>query len=154
MTFPLTPFVKYDIMVLMEKEMKMDVDEEFDIVEEYFKEEETSLPPSMELVEIEQAFEDVLDDPQAIRNLVRERYVPSALMAYVDLLQSTDPRIKKAAADSILEIADVKGINKGQISGSIVNFNLGQEAQGNLFKALAVLSQGTIIQEAEIIKEE
>jgi len=108
----------------------------------------------MELMEIEQAFENILDDPQAIRNLVREKYVPSALMAYVDLLKSSDPKIKKAAADSILEIADVKGINKGQIGVGTVNFNLGTEAQGNLVKALGVLSQGEIIQQAEIIGED
>ena len=135
--------------------MKMTVDEDFDIVKEYFEEDETSLPPSAELIEIEQAFSDVLDNPQAIRDLVRKKYVPSALMAYVDLLKSNDPKIKKAAADSILEIADVKGINKNQpLGGNTVNFNLGQEAQGNLFKALGVLSQGEIIQEAEIVGEE
>lgn len=134
--------------------MKLDVGEDFDIVKEYFEEDETSLPPSAELVKIEQAFNDVLDNPQAIRDLVREKYVPSALMAYVDLLKSNDPKIKKAAADSILEIADVKGVQKGQPLGNTVNFNLGQEAQGNLFKALGVLSQGEIIQEAEIVGDE
>lgn len=136
--------------------MKTQVDEEFDIENEYFEEDETSLPPSTELTvltEIENAFENILDDPQAIRDLVREKYVPSALMAYVDLLKSNDPKIKKAAADSILEIADVKGVNKGQIGSSVVNFNLGQEAQGNLISALGVLSQGTIVQEAEIVEE-
>ncbi len=134
--------------------MKTSVDEEFDIVKEYFEEGETTLPPSTVLIEIEHAFENILDDPQAIRDLVREKYVPSALMAYVDLLKSNDPKIKKAAADSILEIADVKGVNKNQIGSPVVNFNLGTEAQGNLVKALGVLSQGTIIQEAEIIRDE
>lgn len=134
--------------------MKTTVKEEFDPIDEYFEENETSLPPSAELVEIEKAFEQILDDPQAIRDLVREKYVPSALMAYVDLLRSTDPKIKKAAADSILEIADVKGVNKNILPNQTVNFNLGGEGQGNLMKALGVLSQGTIIQEAEIVKEE
>ncbi len=134
--------------------MKTTVDEEYDLNDDYFEEGETADPPSMELKEIEQAFSEILDDPQAIRDLVRKRYVPDALMAYVDLLKSTDPKIKKAAADSILEIADVKGINKGQLGGErTINFNLGGEAQKMLFGALGTLSQGTIMQAAEIAGE-
>ena len=135
--------------------MKTTVDEEYDLNEGYFEEGETSDPPSMELMEIEQAFGKVLDDPQAIRDLVREKYVPSALMAYVDLLKSGDPKIKKAAADSILEIADVKGVNKNQsLGGHVMNFNLNPEAQKMLFGAMGTLSEGTIIQDAEIIGED
>jgi hypothetical protein len=135
--------------------MKTAVDEEFDLNDDYFAQGEAADPPSMELVEIEQAFSEILDDPQAIRDLVRRKYVPAALMAYVDLLKSTDPRIKKAAADSILEIADVKGIQKGQLGGErTINFNLGGDAQKMLFGALGTLSQGTIMQVAEIVEEE
>ena len=135
--------------------MKTSVDEEYDLNEGYFEEGETSDPPSMELQEIEQAFSEILDDPQAIRDLVRERYVPDALMAYVDLLKSGDPKIKKAAADSILEIADVKGINKAQIGGGqTINFNLNPESQKRLLESLGTLSQGTIMQDVEIIEKE
>ena len=135
--------------------MKLDVQEDYNLNEEYFGEEESSLPPSAELKEIERAFDAVLDNPQAIRDLVRERYVPAALMAYVDLLRSNDPKIKKAAADSILEIADVKGINKAQLTGGqTINFNLNKEPQKRLFEALGALSQGTIMQEAEIVGED
>lgn len=133
--------------------MKLDVKEEFDLEKEYFEEGEASLPPSTELVEIEKTFSKALDDPQAIRNLVREKYVPAALLAYDNLLQSTDPKIRKATADTIMEIADVKGINKGQIGGQTINFNLGSESEGMLYKALAVLSQGEIIQEVELVEE-
>jgi len=131
--------------------MKMDLEEDFNLGDEFFAEGETSEPPSMDLDKIEQAFSKVLDNPQAIRALVREKYVPAALLAYEQLLTSSDPKIRKAAADAILEIADVKGINKGPLGGQTVNFNLGGEAQGLLFEALGALSQGEIIQDAEVI---
>ena len=61
--------------------MKMDVEEDFSLDDEFFAEGETSEPPSMDLVKIEETFGNVLNDPQAIRNLVREKYVPAALRA-------------------------------------------------------------------------
>ena len=134
--------------------MKTDVEEEFSLDDEFFAEGETSNPPSMDLVKIEETFGEVLGDPQAIRDLVREKYVPAALLAYEQLLTSSDPKIRKAAADTIMEIADVKGINKSSGSGGVINFNLGLEAQGNLSKALGALAQGEIMQIAEVIVDE
>ena len=134
--------------------MRLDVEKEFDIGDEFFAEGEASLPPSTALVEMEQAFEATLDDPQAIRDLVREKYVPSAILAYVDLLESTDPKMRKSAADTIMEIADVKDSSKKSTQGHVMNFNLGGESQKLLIEALGVLSQGEIIQEAEIVGDE
>ena len=134
--------------------MKMDVEEDFSLDDEFFAEGETSEPPSMDLVKIEETFGNVLNDPQAIRNLVREKYVPAALLAYEQLLTSSDPKIRKAAADTIMEIADVKDNNKSSGGGGIINFNLGLEAQGNLTKALGALAHGEIMQIAEVIDDE
>ncbi len=107
----------------------------------------------MQLVEIQEELEEILDDPLAIRALVRRKYVPEALLAYVEFLNSSDPKIKKATADTIMEIANVKGIKGAGDMGNVINFNLGTEQQGLLFQALGALSEGEIIQEAEIVEE-
>ena len=135
--------------------MKLDIEEEFLLEDEFFAEGETSEPPSTELVKIEETFAGILGDPQAIRDLVREKYVPAALLAYEQLLTSADPKIRKAAADTIMEIADVKDNNKSSGGGSgVINFNLGLEAQGILTKALGTLAHGKIMQIAEVVEDE
>ena len=134
--------------------MKIDLEEDYDLNGEYFAEGETSEPPSMDLVKIEETFGKILSDPQTIRDLVREKYVPAALLAYEQLLTSSDPKIRKAVADTIMEIADVKDNKNSNIGSGTINFNLGLEAQGNLSKALGALAQGEIMQIAEVVEDE
>lgn len=117
-----------------------------------FDPDELNIPPSTQLVAITGDLEELGGDPSSIRAYVSKKYVPDALVAYGELLGSGDPKIKKATADSILEIANVKD-SKGAPSGvNVVNFNLGAEQKGLLFGALGALSSGEIVQVAELVE--
>ena len=123
--------------------------------EEFFDVGEAAVPKDIQLTKMTEYFGDSLENTEAVKSKVRTLFVPMALLTYKDLLESGDPKIRKSAADAIMEIADIKGPQK-QSGGGVgaINFNLGGEGKNNLLSALGALSKGEIIQDVEIIGAE
>jgi len=99
------------------------------------------IPPTATLVDIEETFGEALQDIEALKEKVRTLLVPMAILTYKDLMSSKDPKMRKSAADAVMEIADLKGSSgsRGGRSGeskSINFFNLPPEESKILLGSL------------------
>ena len=129
---------------------------ELDIKEEdQFKNDDLHIPVSTEVLSMEEFFGTNVVEPKDIQLKVREMLVPMALNTYKTLLHSSDLKVKKSAADAIMEIAGLKGGGSfnaptGGMGG--VTFNLLGEEKKNLMGAFGEIIKGELIEEAEVVK--
>jgi len=134
--------------------MLLDNDDEIEVSsEDQFKNEDLNIPLSTEVLSMKEFFGTEVIEPKDIQIKVREMLVPMALNTYKTLLSSSDLKVKKSAADAIMEIAGLKGggnfQNKdGGLGG--VTFNLLGEEKKNLMGAFGEIIKGELVEEIEV----
>lgn len=123
--------------------------------EDQFDESELNIPSRTEIISMKEFFgtEANLVTTEDIQTKVREMLVPMALNTYKSLLSSTDLKVRKSAADAIMEISGLKGgANFQSKTGGLggVTFNLMGAERKNLMGAFGEVIKGELVEELEI----
>ena len=136
------------MMLSNESEIEIDPSEQFDLGD-------LNIPSRSDVISMTEFFGSEVVTTEDIQVKVREMLVPMALNTYKSLLSSTDLKVKKSAADAIMEIAGLKGggsfqPKQGGLGG--VTFNLLGEERKNLMGAFGEIIKGDLIEEVEVVK--
>ena len=137
--------------------MNLDEVGEIEILDgDKFSSKDLNIPSNIEVKSMVDLFGVDITEPKDIQIKVREKLVPLALNTYKSLLNSGDPKIKKSAADAIMEVAGLKGnsISPPKVPGGLggITFNLMPEEKKNLTGAFGEIIKGELIVEAEVIE--
>ena len=137
--------------------MNLDEVGEIEILDgDKFSSKDLNIPSNIEVKSMVDLFGVDITEPKDIQIKVREKLVPLALNTYKSLLNSGDPKIKKSAADTIMEVAGLKGnsIAPPKVPGGLggITFNLMPEEKKNLIGAFGEIIKGELIVEAEVIE--
>lgn len=103
------------------------------------------LPSSAELVDIRETFGNIADNPEEIRQKARELLVPMAMLTYKNLMTSGEPKLQKAAADAVIDLAGLKSGGSGTgalLGGKSITGLIGEE-QKSLMEGLASFMSAT-----------